>query len=195
MTALSDGELLGRGTRPLRRARPGAPYDLVLLDRDGTLNVHRPGYIDRPEDLVLLPGAAQAVRLVGEAGCRIVLITNQRGIATGALTWRQLARVQRALVDRLADHGAHLDAVRLCPHDEGTCRCRKPLPGLFEEALALAPWARPGRCVMIGDRRSDVSPARTLGMLGRRIGQDGASLLEVVQDLLARKPDLGQRDL
>lgn len=194
MATLGDDELLGRSDRPLPPAADGAPYDLVLLDRDGTLNAHRPGYVDRPEDLVMLPGAGEAVRRLGEVGARLVLISNQRGIATGALTWDQLLRVQRALVDRLAAAGGHLDAVRICPHEKDTCRCRKPMPGLFEQALSLAPWARPERCVMIGDQPSDVSPATSLGMAARRIGQDGASLLEVVQDLLGPKPDLGRSD-
>lgn len=186
----TDEELLGRGTASIPPAAPEAPFDLVLLDRDGTLNVHRPGYIDRPEDLELLAGAGEAVGRLNRAGCRVVLVTNQRGIATGALTWARLLAVQRALVRRLDEHGAHLDGIRLCPHQTGTCRCRKPAPGMLEDALSLAPWATPARCVMIGDQPGDVSPAKSLGMLARRIGQDGASLLEVTQDLLGRMPDL-----
>ncbi len=185
--ALRDEALLGRGAEPITAAGDGAPYDLVFLDRDGTLNVHRPGYIARPADLVLLPGAGEAVRMLNEAGCRVVLATNQRGIATGALTWRQLRAVQRALVSGLADHGAHLDAVRVCPHEQG-CECRKPAPGMLRDALRLAPWASPDRCVMIGDRPSDIAAARSLGISASRIGQDGSDLLAVVRHLLGRKP-------
>jgi len=181
---LSDDELLGRSREPIVQPRRVTPFDLVLLDRDGTLNVHRPGYICAPDELVLLPGAADAVRLLNEAGCPTVLITNQRGIATGELTWDQLLAVQRRLERELAADRAHLDAVQLCPHQTGSCDCRKPLPGLLDQALARAPWARPDRCVMIGDQPTDVSPAEHRGMHGIRIRQDGTRLYDVVRDLL-----------
>lgn len=162
--SIDDEELLGRARSPIPPAGAGAPYDLVLLDRDGTLNVHRPGYVDDPADLVLLPGAAEAVRALNDAGCRVVLVTNQRGIATGALTEGQLLAVHRALVTELAAAGAHLDAIQVCPHAAGTCECRKPWPGLIEQALRRAPWAERDRCVLVGDQASDMEAAGAASM-------------------------------
>ena len=70
-------------------AAADAPFDLVLLDRDGTLNVRvEGGYVTRPDELVLLPGAARAVADLSGTGAPVVLVTNQRGIARGLMTWR-----------------------------------------------------------------------------------------------------------
>lgn len=173
---LTDDELLGRAAGPIPAAGPHAPYDLVFLDRDGTLNEHRPGYVDRPADLILLPDAVAAVRAINDSGARVVLITNQRGIATGALREADLLRVQRELVRRLAAGGAHLDAVQVCPHDTGTCRCRKPAPGLLELALARAPWADRARCILFGDQDSDLGAAASADVRGVRLGASGLTV-------------------
>lgn len=170
---LTDEELLGRGTDPIAPARPGAPYDIVFLDRDGTLNQHRPGYVDRPADLVLLPEAVAAVRAVNDSGARAVLVTNQRGVATGVLREADLLAVQRELVRRLAAGGAHLDAVQLCPHAAGTCTCRKPAPGLLTAALGRAPWADPARCILFGDQDSDLKAAWATGVRAVRVDPAG----------------------
>lgn len=196
------GARLVRGRRPDRRGGPltprpwwfgppaldpagrGAPFDLVLLDRDDTLNVRvLGGYVTRPEDLVLLPGAAAAVARFTGAGCRTVLVTNQRGIARGLMTRADLAAVHQRLHAGLAARGGHLDAVVICPHAEGECACRKPRDGMLREALARAPWARPQRCVMIGDRPDDLEPATGLGMRTERVGPD-RSVADVATVLL-----------
>ena len=163
---------------------PNAPWDIVFLDRDGTINRRVDGYVDDPDDLHLLPGAAAAVARLNAAGCRVVLVTNQRGLATGALTWEQWSAVMGRLGERLADEGAHLDRVELCPHDTGECGCRKPAPGLFLAALDSAPWARPERCALVGDMPSDVSPARALGMHTMQLGEEAPTLAAAVDLLL-----------
>ena len=130
----------------------------AFLDRDGTLNVRAPraSYIEKPEDLVLLPGAAQAVRLLKEAGYLTVLISNQPGIARGRLTEEDLGKVHEHLQALLREEGAGLDAIYYCPHnwDEG-CDCRKPKPGLLYQAqhdLSIDLT----RCVLFGDDERDV---------------------------------------
>ena len=185
----SDAELLGENRAAI--ARPSgtgrAPYDLVLLDRDGTINVHRPGYVSDPADLVLLPGAARAVAALNRAGCAVVLVTNQRGMATGHLTRQQLLDVHRSLVAQLADAGARLDAIQLCPHERDTCDCRKPRGGLVREALRRAPWAAPDRCVLIGDQRTDLAAATCAGVTAVRVGGAGPSLQVVIAKLIPDK--------
>ncbi|WP_052592490.1 D-glycero-alpha-D-manno-heptose-1,7-bisphosphate 7-phosphatase [Luteipulveratus mongoliensis] len=176
--------LLGRDTSPIPPAAPDAPFHIVFLDRDGTLNRHRPGYVTRAADLDVLPDAPAAVRQLNDAGCRVVLVTNQRGLATHDLTESQLVEVHQGLVDALAAEGAHLDAIQVCPHGKGTCLCRKPLPGLFEQALARAPWARPERCATLGDQATDLEPAQGLGMRVQQVGEGFASLPEAVRSLL-----------
>lgn len=149
---------------------PDRGYDIVFLDRDGTINVRVDGYVRRPVELELLPGAGAAVAALNGSGVRVVVLTNQRGLATGDLTQDQLEDVHRALAERLARWGAHVDAILVCPHDERSCDCRKPLPGLFHAALRAAPWAHPSRCAMVGDMASDVVPARGLGIRAILVG-------------------------
>lgn len=179
------------GPEALDPARPGAPFDLVLLDRDGTLNERVvDGYVTGPEALVVLPGAAEAVAELTRAGCRTVLVTNQRGISRGVMGRADLEAVHARLEEALAAAGGHLDAIAVCPHGEGECACRKPRDGLFREALGRAPWARAGRCLMIGDMPSDLTPATGLGMRTTRVG-DGLGLGDAVRALLGgeRGPD------
>lgn len=159
------------GPQVLEPAGPHAPFDLVLLDRDGTLNERiTDGYVRTPDELVLLPGATEAVARINRAGCRTVLVTNQRGLARGLLTPADLEAVHARLSDELATAGARLDAIVVCPHGQGECACRKPRDGLFREALSRAPWADPARCLMIGDLPSDLEPAAALGMRVVRVG-------------------------
>lgn len=169
---------------------PGAPFDLVLLDRDGTLNVRiEDGYVTRPDELVLLPGAARAVGRITAAGCRTVLVTNQRGLARGRMTADDLESVHGYLAEGLARGGGRLDAIVVCPHEEGECGCRKPRDGLFRAALARAPWARADRCLVIGDMPSDLAPAAGLGMRTTRVGDDAG--IGVVVDRLLGVGDAG----
>lgn len=166
-------------------AAAGAPWDIVFLDRDGTLNTRIEGYVGDPDELTLLPGVVDAVARLNRAGCRVVVVTNQRGLATGRLSWSGWAAVMAALDDRLARGGAVIDHVEMCPHEVGECTCRKPDTGLFRNALAAAPWARPERCAMVGDMPTDVTPARALGMRAIQLGVDVPTLSEAVDLLLA----------
>lgn len=165
-------------------ARPRAPWDIVFLDRDGTINTRVEGYVDHPDALELLPGAAKAIARLNQLGCRVVVVTNQRGLSTGMLSWDGWTAVMSRLDALLAVEGALIDRVELCPHGEGECRCRKPEPGLFLNALAAAPWARVGRCAMIGDMPSDVAPARVLGMQTILLGEEAPTLAAAVDLLL-----------
>ena len=166
-------------------AAPGAPWDLVFLDRDGTVNVRLEGYVDDPDDLELLPGAGAAIARLNASGCRVVLVTNQRGLATGLLTPAQWEAVMTRFGELLAADGAHLDRVEVCPHAAGTCDCRKPRQGLFLRALDAAPWAGVERCAMVGDMPTDITPARELGMHALLLGTDAPTLAEAVDELLA----------
>jgi D-glycero-D-manno-heptose 1,7-bisphosphate phosphatase len=136
----------------------------VFLDRDGTI-VEDPGFLHEPGKVRLLPGAAEAIHRLNEAGWLVVTVSNQSGIARGLYDAAAYNAAQRRLVELLATHGARLDGAYYCPHHPdvtGPCECRKPGVRLFrdaQEALALDL----ARCYWIGDRLSDVEPARVLG--------------------------------
>ena len=110
-------------------------FPAVFLDRDGTLN-RDTGYVRRPEDVKLLPGSGEAVRLLNETGFKVVLVTNQSGVARGLMTTEEVDDVNERLCELLADFDARIDGVYYCPHlPDGTmpqftreCDCRKPKP-------------------------------------------------------------------
>ena len=137
----------------------------VFLDRDGTL-VHDGGYLHRPEDYRRLPGVAEGLALLRDAGYRLVVVTNQSGIGRGYFGAGDLARFQEALVKDLRALGIELDGSYVCPHrpDEG-CPCRKPRPGLVHRAIRDL-HLDPARSFAVGDRLRDVELARTVPLRG-----------------------------
>lgn len=165
--------------------------DIAFLDRDGVLDLDRATYINRPEELELLPGAAAGVAALRRAGFRICVVTNQSPIGRGWWGHERLASIHAALRERLLaeDAGAVIDLLLYCPHaPEDECPCRKPAPGLLVAGAhllgggidevpvrpeALEPWLRPGaRSFMIGDRPSDVAAGLALGV--RVFDSDGS---------------------
>ncbi len=135
----------------------------VYCDRDGVLNVERFDYVYHPEQLVLVPGAAPAVRRLNLAGLPVVLVTNQSGVGKGLYTAGDLAAVHDRLQQELARHGAHLDAILVCPHRrEDGCTCRKPRPGLLLEGAARCGFD-PQAGVLVGDNLTDLQAAHAAG--------------------------------
>ena len=167
----------------------------VFLDRDGTI-VEDPGFLHEPEKVTLLPGAAEAIRRLNIADYRVVIVTNQSGIGRGRYTVDDYEAVQRRLVELLAARGARIDGAYVCPHHpqlSGPCDCRKPGLKLFREA-AEAFDIDFSRSWWVGDRLSDVQPARLLGGGGILVatgegnlhqGQARALGVMVVADLAA----------
>ena len=135
----------------------------AFLDRDGTL-VEERGFIASPDGVALVPGAARAVAELRARGWKVFVVSNQGGVAKGFITEDELARVNLRMVALLAADGAALDGIYCCPHHpEGSvpeyaveCGCRKPKPGLLEQA-AREHGLELSECVMIGDALRDFS--------------------------------------
>ena len=166
-----------------RLSHPGVAF----LDRDGTINEKAPAgdYIKGPEEVSLLPGAADAIRRLNDAGIAAIVVSNQRGIALGRMTEGDLEEVNAELCRRLeAAAGARIDAFFHCPHDVGECDCRKPETGMFRQAVGRFPWIELGRSVMIGDSESDVEAGRALGISTMRLGLDASDLSAAVDQVL-----------
>lgn len=149
--------------------------EYVFLDRDGVLNRQPPEgrFVTCAEELELLPGVEDAIAALNRSGRKVIVITNQRGIALGLYSQDDLARIHSALRERLAARGAHLDGIYVCPHDEGQCNCRKPLTGLFEQAFLDFPAARPENSLVVGDSLRDIEAGLRLGMRTVFIAGDG----------------------
>lgn len=181
------------------------PIRWVFLDRDGTINLAPPPgrYVAAPAELELLPGAVEAIRLLNRSGIWTAVVTNQRGIAKGLMSERDLEAVHERLRQQLADGGAHLDAIYHCPHEQDRCDCRKPRPGMLLRAQSEHPGLRFSQAAMVGDSESDVRAGLAAGacavLLADRAPGSCAehvapTLLDAVEWLLAtREPGCDRR--
>ena len=154
----------------------------AFFDRDDTLNVDV-HYLHRPEDFIWIEGAVEAIKYCNDQGYKVIVITNQSGVARGYYTEADVQRLHGWMNDDLAKYGAHIDAFYYCPHHpEGSvpqyavaCDCRKPGTRLLDEACADFGIDR-AQSVMIGDKPIDVECAQKAGIRGIRY--TGGSLLK-----------------
>jgi len=138
------------------------PRRYVLLDRDGTINVDT-HYLSNPDDLRFETHAAEGLRRLRDMGFGLVILTNQSGIARGYFDHAQLDRIHARLIAMLAAEGIEVAGIYVCPHGpEDACKCRKPLPGLAEQARAALGFD-PAECWMIGDKAADVNLGKAIG--------------------------------
>ncbi len=167
---------------------------VLFLDRDGTLN-EEVNYLSDPADLRILPGVPEAIQRFNAAGWAVVIITNQSGIGRGYFTVETVAAVHAALTTELAAHGAHVDAIYVCPHHpDAQCECRKPKPALYRQALAdLALADAP--CVVVGDKLSDLEPGRKLGCHTILVRTGYGAALAAHPEMLPFTPDIILPDL
>jgi len=131
----------------------------VFLDRDGTI-ARDVRYCCRVEDFEILPTVPQAIRLLNQHGFKIIVVTNQSGIARGYLTEKTLFQIHQYMKDKLARYDARVDAIYYCPHhaDDG-CQCRKPKPVLLLRA-AKELGIDLSRSYTVGDGEIDIKAGR-----------------------------------
>lgn len=171
----------------------------VFLDRDGTINVEKE-YLHRPEEFEFIPGVPEAIRLLRTAGFRVIVVTNQSGVARGYYDEQAVEVLHRHLDGELARYDTGVDAYYFCPHHpvEGigpyrtVCDCRKPLPGMLVQAasdfgLDLA------TSYIVGDKLADVEAGLAAGCrpvlvrtgYGERASEKVPEGVPVCDDLLA----------
>ena len=164
----------------------------VLLDRDGTVDAQTAGaYVLRPDDVELLPGAAEGLRALRSAGLGLVIVTNQAPVARGWISPTELDAVNARLLDLLAAEGVGIEGIYACPHDAGDgCDCRKPRPGLLLQAAAEHGFDLT-QTYLVGDKDSDVEAGRRAGVTTVLVltGEGEAALAS------GSAPDLVVRDL
>jgi len=174
----------------------------VFLDRDGTIN-EEVGYVNHIDRFVLLPRAGEAIRLLNDHGLKTVVVTNQAGVARGYFPESLIHLVHKRMQAILSAEGAHLDGIYYCPHHPDSenpayrrrCRCRKPEPGLVEEA-SKALDLDCSRSYMVGDRGKDIEFARRIGAKGILVLTGyGRGEWEYCRDQWGVKPDHVARDL
>ena len=137
----------------------------VFLDRDGVINVKAPDgdYIRKWKDFKFLPGAIEAIQVLNKNGWLTIIVTNQRGIALGLMTKKDVDNIHAKMQLQLARHSAHIDKILVCPHNKGACNCRKPNIGLFLQAESFYSIDK-AFSWMIGDSESDVEAGKRFGI-------------------------------
>jgi D-glycero-D-manno-heptose 1,7-bisphosphate phosphatase len=164
----------------------------AFLDRDGVLNVDH-GYVHRPDQLEWIEGAPDAVRLLNEAGYYVIVVTNQSGVARGYFDERAVYQFHAHMQEQLARHGARIDAFYYCPHHpQGTverfaiaCACRKPMPGLLEQAAGDWPIDAT-RSFLIGDKDIDMAAAEAFNIRGIKFDTTKQSLPDLVRQIIGK---------
>ncbi len=152
---------------------PRALVKTVFIDRDGVINRKRDDdYVKSWAEFEFLPKAKEALGLLSRSGYRVIIVTNQRGIARGLMTAADLSDIHRRMQDELADAGALITAIYHCPHDSGECTCRKPETGLFLQAQRDFPDVDFSRSILIGDSSSDMQAGDRLGCRNILVGRD-----------------------
>lgn len=148
----------------------------VFLDRDGVINEKAPPhqYIRDWSEFRFLPPVADWIRLFNALDFLVIVVTNQRGIARGAMTREAVEEIHSRMIAALAGRGARIDEVFFCPHEEGACDCRKPKPGMVLQAQAK--WGIDlGGSLLIGDSDEDSALAAGCGL--RFLRADGRGQL------------------
>lgn len=161
-------------------AEAGARRTAVFLDRDGVINRRAPdgAYVRNWSEFEITPGATEALAALAKAGATLFIVTNQRGVARGLVTQADLEEIHARLVDDLARAGVALGGIYVCPHEIGTCDCRKPDVGLFMQARAANTWIDFGDSHMVGDSLSDMEAGHRLGMRLWLVGDDARSVAQ-----------------
>lgn len=160
----------------------------IFLDRDGTINRYV-GFLTKPEQFELIPGVAEAIKMINKSGYLAIVVTNQPVIARGDCTWEELQQIHDKMETELGKEGAFLDAIYICPHhkDKGfegerpeykfDCECRKPKPGLLLQA-AKDFNIELSQSIMIGDSENDIRSGMNAGCLSTYLINSDHSLLK-----------------
>jgi D-glycero-D-manno-heptose 1,7-bisphosphate phosphatase len=172
---------------------------VVVLDRDGTIVVDR-HYLADPSALEFEPGAEAGLRRMSDMGCRLVVITNQSGIARGFFSLSRLEEIHDRLRQMLHSIGVRLDGIYFCPHGPGEgCECRKPNLGLMRQASEQLGFDM-SESIVIGDKDSDVEFGRRAGAVTILIGKpevqlsSSATPAHVVQNLKEAADIISRQD-
>lgn len=173
---------------------------MIVLDRDGVINVESDAYIKSPDEWIPLPGSLEAIVALKKAGHTVVVATNQSGIARGYYTEEILAQIHAKFRQLLHELGGDVDGIFYCPHHpDDHCECRKPKAGLFHqiESAFTVDWSK---AIAVGDALRDIQAAQAVGCRavlvrtgrGRVTEEKGFGLegVEVVDDLAQWVRDL-----
>lgn len=162
---------------------------LIILDRDGVINHDSDDFIKSPEEWLPIPGSLEAISRLCQAEYRVVVISNQSGIARGLLTFNTLNRIHQKMLEQLHGLGGEINAIFFCPHGpDAGCACRKPLPGLFHELQQRLDCDLAG-VDAVGDSLRDLQASKAVNAnpILVRTGKGAKTELELLEETNKRK--------
>lgn len=143
----------------------------AFFDRDGTINIDT-GYVHTVDEFQFIDGMPEFIKKWNDWGYKVIVVTNQAGIARGYYTEQEMHNLHEYINGELRKIGAHIDAFYFCPHHPdftGSCHCRKPEPGMIEQAIK--DWdIDVTRSVLFGDKQSDIDAGEKCGIKGYLVG-------------------------
>jgi D-glycero-D-manno-heptose 1,7-bisphosphate phosphatase len=157
----------------------------LFLDRDGVINrLLVADYVKNWGEFEILPGVLEAIAELNQIFGRVIVVTNQQGIGKELMTEEDLALIHLNLLQAVQQAGGHIDRIFHCPHlaDSG-CPCRKPAPGMINDARMAFPDIDLKKAILVGDSDSDVALAHGLGMPAVLVGGDKGQAEEHIQAL------------
>lgn len=159
----------------------------IFLDRDGVINRERGDYTFKIEDFSFVNGIIEACQQWIKKGYKLIVITNQGGIAKGRYGHEDVKKLHEHITSEFYDQGVYLDGIYYCPHHDSIekCFCRKPGPLMIERALKQY-RLNPDKCVMIGDSERDIIAANRAGVKGFKINANELpkNIISLIDDLL-----------
>ncbi len=141
-------------------------YDTLFLDRDGVINKKLEGrYVRNFSEFEFINGASNAISRLSNVFNRILIITNQQGIAKGIMSEADLTALHVKMIDKIKYSGGHIDKIYFCPHlAELNCICRKPKTGMIENAIKDYPMIVIEDSFLIGDSDTDIEAGFRMGL-------------------------------
>jgi D-glycero-D-manno-heptose 1,7-bisphosphate phosphatase len=148
--------------------------DTLFLDRDGVINVKLDGrYVRNFEEFEFMPGAELAIASLSKIFKRILVVTNQQGIAKGIMSAEDLNSLHKNMLQQLKTTGGSIEKIYYCPHlDSENCKCRKPNTGMIEQAIINFPDLENENSYLVGDSDSDITAGNEMGLITVKVDNE-----------------------
>lgn len=155
-------------------------HKALFLDRDGVINVDH-GYVFEPKEFEFSDGIFELLKIASDQGYKLIVVTNQSGIARGYYTTEDFYKLTDFMTNELAKQGVPISAVYHCPHSpDDNCNCRKPKSGMFDKAIRDHD-IDVRNSIMIGDKPSDIEAANSVGITKTFLVSSTNSLLDIIE--------------
>ena len=148
--------------------------DTLFLDRDGVINVKLDGqYVKNPDEFEFMIGAEMAISKLSKIFNRILIVTNQQGIAKGIMSDNDLGVLHKYMLFELNRNGGVIDKIYYCPHLAAeNCNCRKPNPGMIQQAMIDFPEIKVEDSYLIGDSDTDIIAGSKMGLITVKVDNE-----------------------